>query len=277
MNDLTTRNEGAMTVADMANQVSQIQALMKQVMKPDVHYGTIPGTDKNALFKAGAEKIGLMFGCRTSYDIRRDDLDDGHREYEVTCHITDRSGNHIGSGLGACTTMEKKYRYRSEFTNRPVPPEYWETRDQAILGGRDFTPRKVQGKWQIVQQVEYDNPADYYNTVLKMAKKRAFVDAILTCTAASDFFDQEEVLDTPELYPDAAPSEPPTDAPRRQPKAKQAEGVVNAGQLKVVRKKAESKGITDGMICEEFRVDNIENLPAAQVNNVLEWLDNVSN
>lgn len=43
------------------------------------------------------------------------------------------------------------------------------------------------------------NPADVYNTVLKMAKKRAFVDAILTCTAASDCFTQD-IEDDPETF-----------------------------------------------------------------------------
>lgn len=202
MNQLVERQDGGMTVHQMAEQVNRIQSLMRTVMKDDVHYGLIPGTGKKALLKPGAEKIGLMFGCRTKYEIRRDDLHNGHREYEVLCHITDRQGNHIGSGVGACTTMEKKYRYRAENTGKPVPRDYWESRDQSILGGPSFVPRKNEGRWFIFQQVEYDNPADYYNTVLKMAKKRAYVDAILTCTAASDFFDQEEVIDTPELYPD---------------------------------------------------------------------------
>lgn len=43
------------------------------------------------------------------------------------------------------------------------------------------------------------NPADMYNTCLKMAKKRAFVDAILTCTAASDCFTQD-IEDDPESF-----------------------------------------------------------------------------
>lgn len=47
------------------------------------------------------------------------------------------------------------------------------------------------------------NPADMYNTVLKMAKKRAFVDAILTCTAASDCFTQD-IEDDPQAF--GAPS-----------------------------------------------------------------------
>lgn len=44
---------------------------------------------------------------------------------------------------------------------------------------------------QNMGRVEHDNPADYYNTCLKMAKKRALVDAILTATAASDIFTQD--------------------------------------------------------------------------------------
>lgn len=49
--------------------------------------------------------------------------------------------------------------------------------------------------------VEHDNPADYYNTVIKIAKKRAFVDAILTTTAASDIF-AEDVEETEEISPE---------------------------------------------------------------------------
>lgn len=43
------------------------------------------------------------------------------------------------------------------------------------------------------------NPADMWNTCLKMAKKRAFVDAILTCTAASDCFTQD-IEESPEDF-----------------------------------------------------------------------------
>jgi hypothetical protein len=42
------------------------------------------------------------------------------------------------------------------------------------------------------------NKADLYNTVLKMAKKRALVDAVLTATAASDIFVQDMEDSQPE-------------------------------------------------------------------------------
>src|SRR6185369_6401125 len=49
---------------------------------------------------------------------------------------------------------------------------------------------KYQGKVEKKQQVR-TNPADVANTILKMAKKRGLVDAILTVTAASDIFTQD--------------------------------------------------------------------------------------
>ena len=44
---------------------------------------------------------------------------------------------------------------------------------------------------QVAGRVENSDLADTYNTVLKMAKKRALVDATLTATAASDIFTQD--------------------------------------------------------------------------------------
>jgi hypothetical protein len=57
------------------------------------------------------------------------------------------------------------------------------------------------------------------NTVLKMAKKRALVDGVLTATAASDAFDQD--LEDLETIPENDPDEPPAGKPHvSQPKAK---------------------------------------------------------
>ncbi len=47
-------------------------------------------------------------------------------------------------------------------------------------------------EWELpIVRAENPDPADQYNTVLKMAKKRALVDAVLTATAASDCFAQD--------------------------------------------------------------------------------------
>ena len=195
-----------LSVQEVTRQVTLIQNLMKAVMKEGEHYGKIPGFEnKPSLRKAGAEKLALTFRLRPEFIITKNDLGNNHREYEVLCkmyHIT--SGQFLGEGVGNASTMEAKYRFRTgptEPTGKPVPQEFWNLRGKnpgaakELLGGDGFIPKKNEsGSWEIFvrgEKVEHDNPADYYNTVIKIAKKRAFVDAILTTTAASDIFAED--------------------------------------------------------------------------------------
>ena len=204
--------EYTMSTSGVLRQIAIIQEVMSAVMHKDEHFGTIPGTSKPSLYKPGAEKLSLVFRLRPEYEIRRSDIGNGHREYEVVCtlyHIP--TGQSVGQGVGSATTMEGKYRYRGgekEGTGLPVPKEYWNLKKdgkkseaQSLIGGSGFAPGKIEGKWEICsigEKTEHDNPADYYNTILKMAKKRAHVDAILTATAASDIFTQD-IEDMPEV------------------------------------------------------------------------------
>jgi len=193
-------------VSDIVGQVQKIQAVMQAVMKDGEHYGKIPGCgDKPSLLKPGAEKLGFMFRLAPAFQEERIDLGNGHREYVIRCVLTHiPSGQIVGEGLGSCSTMESKYRFRTgpkEFTGQPVPKEYWNLRTSdpakamAAIGGRGHTVGKTEaGAWEVCiqgERVEHDNPADHYNTVLKIGKKRAHVDAVLTATAASDFFTQD--------------------------------------------------------------------------------------
>lgn len=191
--EVQTVEAQAMSLDTVKAQVNLIQEVMRGVMKDGEHYGTVPGCgDKKTLLKPGAEKLSLTFRLAPAYDVQMRDMGHGHREYEVRCRLTHiPSGSMVGEGVGSCSTMEGKYRYRAESTGKPVPPAFWDTRDSELLGGPSYSARKMDGKWVIVHRVEHDNPADYYNTVLKMAKKRAHVDAILTATAASDIFTQD--------------------------------------------------------------------------------------
>lgn len=164
-------------------QVNQVQAVMQAVMKKDTHYGLIPGCGKKpALFKAGAEKLALACGFSPSFKVTQTMMPNEHREYQVECVLTHRpSGSFVANGYGSCTTMEGKYRYRY-------------------------------GK-------EHNNPADYYNTCLKMAKKRAYVDAVLTATGASDIFTQD-IEDMPVELRDKK-DEPQQQKQAAKPKAQQ--------------------------------------------------------
>lgn len=144
-------------------QVNLIQQVMREVMQDKQHYGVVPGCgNKPTLLKPGAEKLAMTFRLRPIMDNTRDivitPLENGHREVSVYCHIYNSQGMEMATGVGSCSTMEKKYRYR---------------------------------KGPNGQKEENPDVADTYNTVLKMAKKRAFVDGILSATAASDIFTQD--------------------------------------------------------------------------------------
>lgn len=206
----------AMTPANVIKQVNVIQEVMRSVMKVDEHYGIIPGTQKPSLYKAGAEKLSLTFRLRPEYTITKTELAGGHREYEALCtliHIP--TGQIVGQCAGSATTMEGKYRYRGGEklpTGQAVPKEYWNLKKagkldeaQTLIGGPGFSAGKIAGAWQICtlgEKQEHDNPADYYNTVLKMAQKRAYVSTVLGATAASDIF-TVDVEDMVEVIPGA--------------------------------------------------------------------------
>jgi len=228
--------ESAMNVESVTRQVAIIQNVMKSVMKQDEHYGTIPGTNKPSLLKPGAEKLNLVFRLRPEYQITKTELYSGHREYEVVCtlyHIP--TGQSVGQGVGSATTMEGKYRFRGgekKDTGKPVPKDYWNlkktdpARAKELIGGDGFGTAKFDGEWRICElgeKIEHDNPADYYNTVLKMAKKRAHVDAILTATAASDIFTQD-TEDMTEVIPGAAEVKKESKPPLQEPQKKSGNG-----------------------------------------------------
>ncbi len=196
----------AMTVQQVLGQVALIQQIMGAAMKDGEHFGRIPGCgDKPTLLKPGAEKLCLTFRLAPTYEVEERSGERGHREYRVQCTLSSiLTSAFIGQGVGLCSTMEAKYRFRqgaAEPTDKPVPRTYWDVRQedpakaQELIGGKGFSVKKVEGKgWMIAkggEKVENDNPADHYNTVLKMAKKRALVDAVLTATAASDIFTQD--------------------------------------------------------------------------------------
>lgn len=231
----------ALTARDVRDQVNLIQEVMNSVMRGPtkdnphgVHFGLVPGCgDKPTLLKPGAEKLALVFKLHPIIDNDRDirivNLPDGHREVTVFCHIM--SGNvEVATGVGSCSTMESKYRYRGGEktpTETPVPKEYWNLSEEgkknealAIIGGRGFGVMKHDGKWVICEKGEkMENPdiADTYNTVLKIAKKRAFVDGILTATGSSDFFTQD-LEDMPQEHGEHP--EKKTSEPKPMPEAK---------------------------------------------------------
>ena len=232
--ETTLQALGAVQPMLIVDQVRLIQGVMGSVMKVDEHYGKIPGTAKNVLFKSGAEKLCFTFQLTPEFEVREKELPGAHREVVVTCHLINASGRRVATGVGSCSTMESKYRYRGNeliATGEPVPPMYWDVRKadpkkaQEMIGGAGRTTKKDDDNvWRIYEKGEKgENPdiADVYNTVLKMAKKRAHVDATITATACSDIFTQD-VEDLPGSM-DYAPQPPAAaEPPKAQSTAKAA-------------------------------------------------------
>lgn len=128
--------------------INQFQQLVHSQMVQNQDYGLIPGTKKPTLLKPGAEKVIMLLGLTSEFEIVEStrDFDLGFFQYQVKCSLY-KNGICITQGMGAANTKETKYLKMDPFT--------------------------------------------VDNTVLKMAKKRAMVDAALLVGSLSDIFTQD--------------------------------------------------------------------------------------
>lgn len=234
-NQLVVRNNSAlmpaMGIQDAIARYNAVVDFTKQVMKAEKDYGTIPGAGtKPTLLKPGAEKLCSLFGIAPKF-IPQDhiiDFDKGLFYIQYECQLF-RGIDMVGSGLGSCNSMEKKYRYRSSERVCPSCGKATIIKGKAEYGGgficfakkggcgakfQDTDPAIVK---QETGQIENPDRADLLNTIDKMAQKRALVAAVLITTNASEFFTQDiEDMDFIEGNFREVKSEPaPAPAPAR--------------------------------------------------------------
>jgi hypothetical protein len=135
-------------VAQTMQKITQFQKVIQQTLRQNHDYGVVPGTDKPILLKPGAEKILMMMGLQSEFEIvdSTRDFENGFFQYQVRCKLF-KGDLLITEGLGSCNTKERKYAKQDPFS--------------------------------------------IDNTVLKMAKKRALVDATLLVASLSDIFTQD--------------------------------------------------------------------------------------
>ena len=220
------------SVSDIRKRTHAIQEVMKGVMKEGTHFGTIPGTPKPSLWKAGAEVLCMTFRLAPLLESRVT-VDDpeaewsytslkrdgnivtgtcvGYFEVEATCTITGMNGETFSRCSARCCSREAKYRSLSLF--------------------------------------------DIRNTVLKMAEKRAFVSAVLMATGASDIFTQD-LEDFPELMEPANPKP-------MEPNPRPASPTVGAKT---------GQGLTPKREAWLFRAAQEANLPTEVLERCLEYL-----
>lgn len=154
-------------------------ALVNRLVQDDVlvkgvDYGAVPGTDKNTLLKPGAEKLLTAFQLHDVFVDREivRDWNTGFFFYEYECVLTDReTGKPIGTGIGSCNSMEKKYRFR--WVTKDRVPKALKLEDLTSKGGKisefDFAVEKAETTGK------YGKPAEYW---------KQFRDALANGTAA---------------------------------------------------------------------------------------------
>ncbi len=172
------------TATELINQAQIIQDVLKKVMKEGVDYDVIPGTHNKSLLKPGTEKILATFRLAADPEIIDLSTDDEIR-YRVNARLISPTGVFVGCGIGECSSNEEKYKWRAMLCQE----EFDETDKmrRRAKWKKNYNTRKPERVYQIRTE-----PADIANTVLKMAKKRALADAVLTATACSDIFDRSE-------------------------------------------------------------------------------------
>lgn len=273
--DLALR-ERNLTAVDIKAQVNIIQEVMGAVMvgpskenPSGVHYGKIPGCgDKLTLLKPGAEKLMMTFRLAADPQIIEVPTDDGIT-YRIVCRITNQAtGAYLGSGVGECSTKEEKYNWRKAVCDGEFSETSEDRRRNKWIKGYNN-----QADYQ-VKQVR-TNPADLANTVLKMAKKRALVDAVLTVTAASDIFDQDlEEMDGAPNGDATSPKVKKTESVKSAPPANTGDPVISDAQVKLVYARLKAAGLTDLEFKTQFAVEHLKDIPAAKLNDVLAWIAN---
>jgi hypothetical protein len=202
---------------NMKTMMEMTQRFFKGVMVKDQDYGVVPGTDKPGLLKPGAEKLCELYGfAATVKDLKETkNLETGFYDVTVEIEILDRkTGSVVGHGIGSANTYESRYRYRW-LTDKKLPRDVdIKTLKSKLMNGKfgDYT----------LYRVENDDLYSQWNTILKMAKKRSLVDAVLQCTQSSGIFNQgEDALDA--WVDDAAetterkPEAPTTPVPQNKP------------------------------------------------------------
>lgn len=172
-------------VSDTLAKVKTLQSTLKNILVDNHDYGKIPGCgDKPTLLKPGAEKILMALGITSSYELieHTENFEGkGFFAYTVKC-ILFKNGSKITEGLGHANSKEKKWAL--EFVYEKDLPT---GTNKDLLKKKKFESSK--GTFY-KYEVEADANSKA-NTILKIAKKRAQIDAVLTVASLSEIFTQD--------------------------------------------------------------------------------------
>ena len=213
----------AMSIELAVERYSAVTEFVSRVLRRDVDYGVIPGTEKRTLLKPGAEKLTTFFGLSTRFQLLErieDWTGEGHGGepffyYLYRCQLS-RGDLLIAESDGSCNSRETKYRWRESQRVCPVCAQAAIIKGREEYGGGWVCFRKRGGcgakfcdgdeaiESQQTGRVFNPDIADQVNTIQKMAQKRSLVGAVLLAVNASEFFTQ----DVEDMHAPPAPAGP---------------------------------------------------------------------
>jgi hypothetical protein len=162
------------TPAEVKQLIDEVDLLVKDHMRQGIDYGTIPGTPKPSLYKAGAERLARFFGLGSTVELveKTEDWDKGFFAYTYKVGVGPIDGGGVvrpvAWSIGHCNSRESKY----------------------------------------VKPCANGKAADLVNTIMKMSQKRAFVGAVLLITNTSDRFSQDTEDMPREMFQEERQSQP---------------------------------------------------------------------
>lgn len=185
----------------------RIQTIQRELLRPGVDYGVLGGMDKPTLLKPGAEKLCDFY--RFAADFKPEvEYGDGLNSPPIRVltrcelHLGSLDGPIVATGYGQANSWEKRYRWRKggkpcpecnaigSLTGKPTGQgSHWCIPDKGGCGANVSVERYAQIEGQ--DQVENPDPHELANTLVKMAEKRAHIDATLRATATSGLFTQD--------------------------------------------------------------------------------------
>lgn len=197
-----------MNIEVAKRRLAEFQGFIKEYLVENEDFGTIPGTPKPTLLKPGADKLCELYGLADDYVILKEvesfTADPPLFDYTILCRLTSRrDGRLVATGLGSCNSYEGKYKWREGQRLCPKCGKPAIVKGKQEFGGGWLCFAKKQGcgakftdgdksiEGQTVGRVLNDDLATQKNTILKMAKKRAKIDATLGATRSSGIFTQD--------------------------------------------------------------------------------------
>jgi hypothetical protein len=200
----------AMSIESAVERYNAVTEFVSRVLRKDVDYGVIPGTEKRTLLKPGAEKLTTFFGLSTRFELLdriEDWTGEGHGGepffyYLYRCRLF-RGDVLIAEGDASCNSRETKYRWREAQRTCPACGVAAIIKGKEDFGGGWLCWKKKGGcgakyldgdqtiESQQVGRVSNPDIADQVNTIQKMSQKRSLVGAVLLAVNASEFFTQD--------------------------------------------------------------------------------------